>query len=347
MSNNIKVAGNWREVSDIKYKVNGEWENVLSGYVKVSGEWKQFYKYFPSGPKWIGLSYYFGYGTDINNLTVDTRPQGFPSTIVAKTPNKYIGIDGSTIYHSVTGQSWSAVSTTPLSYPGIIYGGGTLVIYGGYYDLGDTHFSTDDGVTWSIVESTNANAPTSMAYGNGKFVGVGSYFAYTPATLDYVYSSTGTNWTKGQLPALPASPSSTWASMHFANNMFFAFTTTPSGLGVTQYATSTDGVSWVTRSFPFGAFWTSIAYGNGIYVAIPSQGSSYATSNNGSNWNVRSFNAAYSPMSRSSITFADGVFVINSFGGQITSALEYSADGVNWSLYYPPQDASFNSLFYG
>ena len=82
--------------------------------------------------------------------------------------------------------------------------------------------------------------------------------------------------------------------------------------------TSPDGISWTSRTIP-SSYWSSVAYGNGIFVA--SGGDGTAISSDGINWNMYSFFSQ-----AGTIVFGNGTFVI-----VVQNQTYVSVDGINWT----------------
>lgn len=95
------------------------------------------------------------------------------------------------------------------------------------------------------------------------------------------------------------------------------------------------------------ASWESVAYGNGMFVAISYDSVTYATSTDGVNWTSRSFGSG-TPNCRD-ITFGNGRFVMICDGGSpYPSSSAYSTDGINWTWRDLPGSAqNWISVVYG
>lgn len=142
-----------------------------------------------------------------------------------------------------------------------------------------------------------------VAYGNGMFVAVGSNSVPANAAAS---STDGVAWTARVIPG-PAE------AVTFGGGRFVA-------VGTNFAATSTDGITWTARTMPAGG-WRSVAYGNGVYVAVGS-GSNTATSPDGVTWTVRSG----IPNGIISITYGDGRFCAVGVATAVTSV-----DGIIWA----------------
>ena len=106
--------------------------------------------------------------------------------------------------------------------------------------------------------------------------------------------------------------------------------------------------AWIIRKLPHLGSWSSIAYGNGIFVAIEylSGGSNLATSPDGINWTPVTARLPFRGNSPA-IEFHNGVFL--AFDGGRTNIIAVSSDGVNWSQseYAPMALAYGNGKFVG
>ena len=85
--------------------------------------------------------------------------------------------------------------------------------------------------------------------------------------------------------------------------------------------TSADGINWITK---FDAA-SSIAYGNGIFVAVSNSGNyGAAYSSDGLTWTV----SVYAPADAwESVVYGNGYFMATSYNGPTM----YSQDGIHWS----------------
>lgn len=150
-----------------------------------------------------------------------------------------------------------------------------------------------------------------VVYGNGRFV---------EATVDGAVGLLFDGYSLGGVSRMQVDwPFNSLQSLSFANGLFFA--------GSGSILSSGDGISWSgSNSFP-GV--TSVAYGNGVYVAIrqdygPAQNYGLIYSTDGVNWTNSNYNlSSYSGQ----LVFANGIFVAVGNGlGVFTSV-----DGINWT----------------
>ena len=104
--------------------------------------------------------------------------------------------------------------------------------------------------------------------------------------------------------------------------------------GTSEYsAYSTDGINWTDFkiSDSTNRFWSSISYGNGIYVAFPSTSKYYAYSYDGINWTETQFtNVSIT----GKVCFGNGKFIVcsaSSNSASNTVTIYSSTDGINWT----------------
>jgi len=81
---------------------------------------------------------------------------------------------------------------------------------------------------------------------------------------------------------------------------------------------------WTQRALPITGGWTSIAYGNGIFVALSSPSAIAISSPDGITWTQRTL-----PSTKSwrCVTFGNGIFVAIAYG---SNAVAISSDGITW-----------------
>lgn len=140
--------------------------------------------------------------------------------------------------------------------------------------------------------------------------------------------SCGTNWT-AQAATLY------YGGQVYAGGMFVA-------AGFDLF-TSTDGITWTTRTSPAGfGDAIDIAYGNGTFVAISSNGANrVATSTDGINWTSRT---AAENNTWNNIAYGNGLFVAVSYDG--TNRIMTSPNGVTWTARNVPAQA-WEDVAYG
>lgn len=188
--------------------------------------------------------------------------------------------------------------------------------------------STEDLLTIKIEENIMAvvgtNTWNAIAYGNGKYVAVG--------TSGYVTTSTdGVNWTTPKRAGTEA-----WSGIAYGNGKYVA-------VGQKNVAISTNGIDWTVYSKVSPSYLLSIAYGNGKFVTVGS--SSYiGVSTDGQNWTkIADVNAGY----LWDVIYANGKFravgmegyyvtstngttwTVNKFTNEINSYARHSAYGNN------------------
>ncbi len=105
---------------------------------------------------------------------------------------------------------------------------------------------------------------------------------------------------------------------------------------------STDGSTWTSANLPNSARWYSVTYGNGMFVAVANSSSEAAYSTNGSTWTVASLPGSAALWN--SVTYGNGVFVAVAYG---TSAAAYSSDGSTWTGTTLPSSSNWRSVTYG
>jgi hypothetical protein len=201
----------------------------------------------------------------------------------------------------------------------------TTLGYGdGYFlGLGTSNVLTRsaDGTTWSSTTGPANATWTSISYGNGYWI----LTASGTATSYYSNSVTGVvgDWKTATLPS-----SASWTSSTFGEGVFVAI---DGGAASVKAAYSTTyGSTWGSANLPATATWTSVAYGEGVFVAVATSGTVAGYSTDlGATWQSASL-----PRSTtwSSVTFGAGRFVAVSSTSGTTA---YSLDGINWtaSLY--------------
>ena len=109
--------------------------------------------------------------------------------------------------------------------------------------------------------------------------------------------------------------------------------------------TSPNGITWTIRSSAADNQWTSITYGNGVFVAVAYSGigNKVMTSPDGITWTSRTSDYINS---WNSVTYGNGVFVAVPQGG-IGNKVMTSPDGITWTNRTPAAEISWQSVTYG
>ena len=292
------------------------------------------------------------------------------------------------------GASWT---TTPAPYNGgwneVVYGedDGRWVAVAVQGDpslnqLGWNVMSSTDGINWTQhnVFGNTAQALYSVAYGNGRYIAVGSGTTYSSATSDdgVTWTSSprinlsGANWQsvaygnyQGTQDAWVAvGTGSSWRITYNLNDangtgnwsQGTGISASTSYYGVTfgndvfvavgtgtsdRIARSTNGgASWSGVGVTDGT-WRDVAYGNGTFVAVGNNVIAYSTDDGASWTNVTPPHNVY----YYKVVFGedDGKFVAISSGSDPDYIIS-STDGITWtSVQEPGPDANWYGLGYG
>jgi len=264
--------------------------------------------------------------------TARTLPASVDWTDVIWTGTKFVAVgnnatgafDTGYAASSTNGETWIAETITSAAgfeFKSIAYNGSNKYVV--FINSSRNILGSADGVTWT-AQSTNgvnnlpvARAWVDSAYGNGKFVAIGS-----GGVNSAVYSTDGTTWSQGTIS------SSTWTSVAQgligATHYFVAVSTTQNA------AYSTDGITWTSgNTLPSSDVWSSVAYGNGRFVAVAGDPSTTTTkaaySINGTTWTAATMPGAAARWV--SVTYGGGAFTAFAYNSNRTS---YSVDGVTW-----------------
>jgi len=247
-------------------------------------------------------------------------------------PASDIGIVGSRDLEYLNGMFWALgynelqVSTDGMAWTNrvsltnvllsLTYGNGRFVAGGEYRTI----WTSTDGVTWTNPAPDLSVAPyvadVAVAYGNGVFVGASGYEG------DILTSPDGINWTVQQLQT-NASPYVSFRDVTFGNKRFVA-------VSENAFATSSDGTNWFFNTGNYSV--QSVVSGNGIFVAVGDN--TIATSTDGTNWvtqNSSSFGPLSSVAFGQGFFVAVGIVPWYNSPLQTESPIWISSDGVHWT----------------
>lgn len=226
---------------------------------------------------------------------------------------------------SPDGATWTTRNTPTAAWREVIYSGGRFVAIG---SSGTTsQMSSQDGNTWTGSAPTSGLTPNpnTVAYGNGLYVSLISQ----PSNSRFITSPDGNAWTErtGQ--------GGWWDAMTYAAGQFVA-------VGMNCAMTSPDGLNWTVRTPAAAQSWSSIAYGNGLFVAVARNFGQAMTSPDGINWTLRPVVAA---SNWGGIVYAEGLFMAVAASG--TERIMTSPDGLTWTAHTPPVTSNWQGVTYG
>lgn len=212
------------------------------------------------------------------------------------------------------GNAWQSVSPTPTGNDifDSQFGEGTFVAVGR-----DASYSFN-GLDWQNVSLGVGQPLTGLAYGNGRFVGVGGELFDTETFEQVAFSGVsenGESWTIHK-----TSVATSFIDVAFGGGTFVAV-----GLSGT-IATSSDGVTWALRSSGTSEDLFTVAFGDGTFLVGGSGDTVLRSTNNGGSWSSLSTGFA---LSWRSIGFGDGVFVMTA--GPTELQLYSENAGTSWT----------------
>lgn len=122
---------------------------------------------------------------------------------------------------------------------------------------------------------------------------------------------------------------------------------TPGG-AASSAASSTDLVNWTMRTMPSAAFWSSVTYGGGTFVAVAqltaassSTCTVAASSTNGTTWTSRTLPTGAQWMC---VIYANSQFIAVAAAG---TAAATSPDGITWTARTLPASGDWSAIAYG
>jgi hypothetical protein len=285
---------------------NSEKVLILTGY-NLTG--KTALNYSTNGIDWTSVS------TDINtNNTVFVYGNG-----------KWVAVNnGQVSYTSTNLTNWTYATTIVSSsytiYTGFAYGNGKFV---NIVDSGLAYYSTD-GITWTLTSFPSRDIQR-LLYLNNFFIAN----TYNPTVH---YSTDGITWNTATMPSGLLFGPGYLTEIAYGNGVYIGV----GGQNPVNYALySTDVATWTKTTLPTSQQWSTVAYGNGLFVVTARNTSTYITSSNGSTWTIRTLPS--SPDLLRSIYINNNFILINNNGD-----LLYSTDGINWTT----KTSAIPNIFY-
>jgi hypothetical protein len=155
-----------------------------------------------------------------------------------------------TVRAAVNGGEWASVA----------FGNGVFVAAAN--NDGDNIMTSPDGINWTAGQADGEPNLEPVSFANGLF------FAMRGGANSLLTSPNGIDWTRR---AIPDSPSvGFWSRVTYGHGLYCAVARiAPAGFRV---MTSPDGIEWTLQETPANLDWMSVAYGNGRFVALASNG---------------------------------------------------------------------------
>ena len=276
----------------------------------------------------------------------DTATSSASSASASTTPYSVAGRAAAELAAAGEGTLWTMRTAPATSYgeefSSVAYGNGVWVAVGR-----NSAMTSTDGVTWTALSGDwggDNGYWTSITYGGGRWVAVSDRYRARTST-DLV------NWT---ITAPSSSRQQSWSEVTYGladadgnNGLFVAVGWTGTyQTDARTIMTSPDGETWTAQTAPNLRSWSSVAYGNGLFVAVSSTQydnlTSVITSPDGVTWTERTTPYAY----WQSVAYENGIFVAVG-GGYGSSRVMTSSDGVAWTGRILSFDAALLSVVYG
>jgi len=283
---------------------NGRWIAIpTSGTAATTttdgSNWTQIA--LPNNLTWTGIAYGNGYWIAVAS-GVGAQSMSYSTAAVSKS----------------NGSGWRTVNLpSATTWSNIAYGNGTFVTIATGTNTGA--YSTNYGNTWNNCQTATtitSSAITGFTVSGGTATITFNSQTYTPFVVGTTVTLSGFT---------PAQTSGT------VNNVNATFTVTSSSQTQVQFAltgsytSATFGTILGTQAgLPSGGTWTSIAYGNNLFVAISSGGTAAMYSSDGITWRASTLPAS---TTWSSVAYGQGIFVAVSNTSNTTA---YTINGSTW-----------------
>jgi len=174
--------------------------------------------------------------------------------------------------------------------------------------------TSTNGTTWTAAISNGTEFHARVLYGNGIYVVASGSNSSSVSTDGITWSiSTGTT---GLNQTVRASAFGAGVFLLTANE------------SRSQLVTSTNGVTWTSRTFPIAAHWDNVIYAQDKFVAVSGYSSAIAaTSTNAITWTQRTLPGTFTPI-KTEVVYGNNSFVIVGLNSNLVA---HSTDAVTWT----------------
>lgn len=230
-----------------------------------------------------------------------------------------------------------ASNAMAFTYTGTIF---CVVKYANYLTSMPAYLSTDL-VSWTPAASTPlfTTAPCRAIAWNG------SGFCVLTGSSNTFTSANGMDWVENTGVLLAAN-----LSIIASNESVFCIISlydvdyNPTNIA----ATSTDGITWVSRTLPALAYWTDLIWAETQFVAIAATGE-VAYSTDGITWSLESLPTLVNGDSWEKLAYSGGVLcaitgLVSSIDNSYASNVAVSADGISWVPGVLPPDIGWQAI---
>jgi hypothetical protein len=318
----------------------------------------------------VSVSYVSGFGveTSPDGITWTTRTSAADNSWNSVTYGNGLFVavgtvgTGNRVMTSPDGITWTIrTSAADNSWRSVTNGNGLFVAVANS-GVGNRVMTSPDGVVWTSRTSAADNSWYAVGYGNGLFVAL-TQNATSGLTSPVVMTA----------PAIDASVGDTLSSQdavisdNYSDNvrlrMDLGVSTANASAGAynfgLQYATRTGASCsnsetfynvgtgpWSVQTAAATLAWQSVAYGNGLFVAVATSGTGnrVMTSPDGATWTSQTSAA---DLTWQSVTYGNGLFVAVANDSLGVALVMTSPDGINWTSRTTGSPTTWTSVTYG
>lgn len=336
MPGSVKVGGAWKTVSAASVKVGGTWKTVSAAYTKIGGTWKQWYT---SAVAWMLRTFpTAAFTPSITYVNGKWYALQFTGTTLQPNYNTY--------KYSTDGINWTAGTLPSSAFWTLFTSVGNRLIAINSLSAGDGFAYSDNGTTWTL--------------GGDDFGGGLARASLWDGTRLLVVTTSGGNsglvWTTDGATiggSIDIQDGAHDIAFDGSSTYIVAKAITAASVSNLAKCTSNPTVStnWTTMSSGLSRIFTTIMYGNSIWVAMPQENTGYVTSTNGTTWTARTLPAVMSGDTSSSpfwnkaakAKFINGYFYYY-YKQSSTVRFYRSSDGINWTNIAPENGITIAAL---
>lgn len=256
----------------------------------------------------------------------------------------YCAIAGGSVATSTNGTSWMVSAINSNLFATRIASNGSTFCVAGIYSGNELYsYTSTNGTTWNQAVVSTYDVNCSDLIFDGTYFVLVSSSPYSTGTAISAKSTDGLTWTVSTIGyMMDAVAYGLGLYVGVGDNQYVP---QPGSSGPYYAFSSTNALTWAENPLAganSSGYWSAVAYGAGLYVALQANTTQFATSIDGQNWTL--YTSLPVSANWSQLVWNGTMFVAIANGSAVTLS---STNGTTWTQNAMPSSSSWNQLAYG